>query len=479
VTDAPLPFRVTRRLAPPLIAIAVAEGLVWAGRALGVDLQPGSGRDYGAFLLGLAVLWLVVRVIDVALFEFVFRLRRGAEAPTLLREITLLALFFVGMVFLSSATLSVHLTAVLATSAVVTAVVGLALQDNLGNLFAGLALHLEKSIQVGDAIRIGDTIGVVAKLSWRALSVRTLLGSTIVVPNGAAARERIEVFSRGPGPSGRTISVGLEYDVPPENALSVLRRCAAGIPGVAQEPPPAAYVRDFGEYAVQYEVRYWLDDYANYPAVESRIRETIWYRLRREGLRIPYPIGVRYQYNRDWPGEPLPDPPEPGLFDSVAIFAPLGPTERRLLLDRAARVAYARGENVVAEGDPGASLFVIERGSLAALVRDVSGREMIVGALGPGEAFGEMALLTGERRTATVRANSEAVLYRIDKEDVAPLLAANPALVGEISRVVEERRKETLEAHDRARVDAGRRSAAGAESVLSRIVRFFGLETPR
>lgn len=464
-----------RRVIGPVLFLILVAAIVFGARGLGLSQLRFSGRDYGAFALGMAILLLFVRLANYVAFDVLFRLRRGSEAPALLREIAALLVFLLGLTVLFKTILSVRLTAVLATSAVITAVIGLALQETLGNLFAGLALHLEKSFQVGDMVRVGDMVGFVDEMSWRAVKIRTLLGSRFVLPNGAAAREKLEVFPREGGPVGRALRLSFDFPESPQRIMELLQRAAGSVRGVAGHPAPVVYISHFADSAVHYEVRYWIDDPGRLLQVDSDVRERIWYALGREGLAIP--LNVRYQYARAWQDEAPRSAIATDRLDGVEILSPLTPEERDKLRHRLKYVVFAGGENVFVEGSQAHSLYVVERGELAVFVQESSGREVEVGRLGPGDAFGEMALLTGEPRSATVRARTEASLYRIDKEAFGEVLAANPRLLTDISRLMEARREKNQDAVDRAR-DARKTGEIPAGSLLSRISRFFGFDEP-
>ena len=460
-----------RRIIGPLVLAILVGATVLLVRSLRMSTLKDATHDWGAFAIGVALLLLFTRIVNYLFFDLVFRLRRHTEAPSLLREMVAILVFSIGFAMLLRSLLAVHLTAVLATSALITAVIGLALQDTLGNLFAGMALHLEKSLQVGDMVRVGDYVGFVEKLSWRALRVRTLLDTIVLLPNGAAARERLEVFPRSaPAPIAYAIRIGLEYGAPPTKAMAVIRATALGVPGVARVPPPRVYVVNFADFSIVYELRVWLDDYSMFQPIESAIRERLWYALRREGIGIPYPTSVRFQHVRPW-SEPVP-PEAPPILDQIDLFMPLTPEQREILRGRLVHSIYAPGEAVVEQGAHADSLYVVESGELGVYVED-AGTSIEVGQLAAGEAFGEMALLTGAPRTATVKARTAASLYRIDKDALAPILKGNPKLAVEMSKLVAGR-QEVNEAMlaSAARAD----ETAGGGSVLSRIASYFGLE---
>jgi small-conductance mechanosensitive channel/CRP-like cAMP-binding protein len=464
-----------RRVVGPVLILVLAAAFVFGARALGLSDLRFSGRDYGGFALGVAFLLVFVRLANYVAFDVLFRLRRGSEAPALLREIVALLLFLLGVTILFKTILEVRLTAVLATSAVITAVIGLALQETLGNLFAGLALHLEKSFQVGDIVKVGDTVGFVDEMSWRAVKIRTLLGSRFVLPNGAAAREKLEVFPREGGPVGRTLRLSFDFPESPQRIMELLERACATVRGVAAHPAPVVYITHFAESAVHYELRYWVDEPGRLLQVDSDVRERVWYALGREGLAIP--LNVRYQYAKAWQDEAPRAAAATDRLDGVEILSPLTPEDREKLRRRLKYVVFARGENVFAEGSQAHSLYVVEKGELGVHVTDERGREVEVGTLSPGDAFGEMALLTGEPRSATVRAKTEAGLSRIDKDAFAEVLQGNPRLLTDISRLMEARREKNQEAIDRAR-DTSKTGPVPAGSLLSRISRFFGLGEP-
>jgi small-conductance mechanosensitive channel/CRP-like cAMP-binding protein len=459
-----------RRLVPSVVILALSAGLVWLLGRFQVPLRE-AGKNYGAFAIAIACVFVFVRLLDFLVFEIGFRVRHRPPAPALLRQVVGLAVFGLLLVGLSQLILSANLTLVLTSSAIITAVIGLALQDSLGNLFSGLALALERTIQVGDLVRSGDTIGLVEQLTWRAIKVRTMEGSSILIPNSVASRERLEVFRRGGVPIARLLHIGLEYHTPPAQALAALEEAARDVPGLAHHPPPSAEVKSFDASAITYELRYWLEDYARYLEVDGKVRERVWYRLAREKIAIAYPVIRQHQYAAG----PLPRAPEivsvSQVIERNPLFAPLSDDERAVLAQGATPHRYAEGEIIVREGDQTSSMFLIVEGRCAVSARGDGISSQRVAVLEGDRAFGEISLLTGEPRIATVRALTAATLVEIDKETLAPLLEANPSLVEKLGDIILERRRETA---DRL-VSAPEAAAMEPKSLRARIARFFGL----
>jgi small-conductance mechanosensitive channel len=466
---------VIRRLAGPVLFAFLVVGGVALLAALGVStIDLRQNRNYGALAVGIAWALVVTRLLDYLFFDVAFRLRRKTAAPALLRQLVGLLIFGICVAALFKLILpDVSLGALFTTSAIITAVIGLALQDTLGNLFAGLALHLEKSVQVGDMIRNADTYGIVEELSWRAIKLRTVEGNILLLPNSVAGREKLEIFPRHGPAVARILRVGLEYDASPERALEVLRAAVSGIAGVAAAPEPVAYVRSFDASAVTYEARYWLEDYANYLEVDSRAHERVWYALSRARLAVAYPVLRMHQYRA--PDLETSDrrPAIAAAVDKAALFARLPEDLRRRLVEGSIERQYAPGETIVREGDHGSSMFLIERGSVAVSIQGATGGNRDLTVLDAGAAFGEISLLTGEPRTATVRAVSETTLVEIEKGSLAPILQEHPQLVRELEATMEERRR-----HAAGEFDASRGETGKTEEPLplaERIARFFRL----
>ena len=461
-----------RRILPALVILGAAAAVVGMLHALHFALKdPVAHRDWGEFAIGVALALLATRVIQVLLFDIGYRLRRGAEPPALLRQLVGVVAFLVILAVLVQVVLSANLGTILATSAILTAVVGLSLQETLGNFFSGLALAMERTVQVGDMVRTGDTIALVEQLTWRAIKVRTLEGNSVVIPNSVASKDRLEVFRRSGAPLARTVRVSLEYDVAPERARSVLEEAGRDVAGVAAVPAPVAYLHSFEASVIEYELRYWLDDYARYLEVDSRIRERVWHRLGREGLGFAYPLARQFQ----WQGGPVPradtSPAIRRAIDSSPLMRALSEDERARVAAGARLRTFAHGEVVVTEGDTTSTMFLIASGRAGVTIHADSGGSRGVAALGPGQAFGEISLLTGEPRLATVRAITEVELVEIDKATIAPILEANPSLVDKLEEIIEARRQQTAD-----RLDESSQVREVPESLRSKMARFFGLK---
>jgi small-conductance mechanosensitive channel/CRP-like cAMP-binding protein len=327
----------------------------------------------------------------------------------------------------------------LTTSAVSAVVIGFALQDTLGNAFAGLAIQSERPFHVGHWIRVGDFEGRVAEVTWRATKLRTKSGNFVIVPNNIVSKEAITNYSE-PSASVRVeVEVGASYLASPGVVKSAIGEALANSSRVLKTPAPDAVLASFDSSAMTYRVRFWIEDYERDEAARDEVRTNIYYAFARHGIEIPWPIQV--QYEREWVEPDLGERTnERGrLLAGVHLFAGL---DEETLADIAAATrsrTYGNGEPIVRQGDPGDSMFIIGSGR-GAVVLEPDRRE--IATLEPGGYFGEMSVLTGDPRTATVLARGETMVFEIDAELFRRLGATHPGAVEQIGIAAAARRVE-------------------------------------
>ena len=421
-------------------------------------------------LLGFSV--GLVRAISFVLFDVVFQRRKGREAPALLRVLLSIVLYSISVVLIYKLVLHGEGGGLelLATSTVVSVIIGLALQDTLGNFFAGLSIHIEQPFYILDAIKIRDMIGRVEAVSWRTTTIRTNDNTTVIFPNSTVAREALEVY-RFNNLNRRILRVPAPYRVAPQTVIPLIRETVASIPNVASERTPVVRVGDFADSSIIYEILYWTKDYMWTPDIDSQIRQHVWYIYRRSEIDIPFP--TRHVLLE--PKEPVVGD-EAAAYDevieSVEIFGPLSVEEKEVVARSAIRSVYAPGELILRRGDPGDSMFVIYRGNVQVRLPSPEGNTQQVAELKPGSFFGEMALLTGEPRNADILAASEVETLEIRKGVLQQLLDNNVALAEALSRTIAERQVR-LDEYARAMPEEERR--VKAQTILRRIQRFFSL----
>ena len=424
-------------------------------------------------LLWALLAYLFVRALASLIFRLGFRLRRGLEAPTLIRNIfsiiAFTALFFLIFTLIFP---GINLGALFTTSAIFGVILGLALQDTLGNFFAGISLQADRPFQVGDVITVGAQrqTGVVEEISWRAVKIRTFQNHVVLVSNSTAAREELEVCPRD-NLNARLVFFNTLYSDSPVKTIHVVREAVREAENVSQKITPIVRIRNLGDNGVDYEVKYWLDDYAKYNDTDALVRERIWYAFRRAGLAFAYPTRTLHVERPSKSG--MREGKEGAIIErlsAVDIFSPLSLEETTMLAQASSSHIFMPDEIVIRAGDPGASMFVVHNGRVSVQITE-NGRPRTVATLNEGAFFGEMALFTGEPRTANIVAVEETEVLEIGHDAMKRVFDSNPDLVESLSHVIAERRQGLAASQE----DPGA-AEDGSAGLLSSIKRFFGLK---
>ena len=423
-----------------------------------------------ALLVGFSI--ILVRAISYVFFDIVFLKRKGREAPALLRGLLSLILYTVCFVLIYKLILRNELGSFefVATSTVVSVIIGLALQDTLGNFFAGLSIHVEQPFHILDAIRIGSELGRVEAVTWRTTSIRTNNNTLIIFPNSKVAREPLEIYPFN-NLNRRVLRFPAPYQITPQRVIPLVRETVRTVANVAPEKTPVVRIAEFHDSSITYEILYWVKDYMWTPDIDAKIREHIWYVYRRNEIEIPYPI--RHVLMEEQ--QPTLKPQEQSyekIIESVDIFEPLTVEERDAVVKSLVKYIYAPSESILRRGDPGDSMFVISRGKVEVQLPQTNGNLQRVAVLEQGNFFGEMALLTGEPRNADINAIDEVEILEIRKSVLQKLLNENQELAEALSRKLAERQAE-LAARSRAMPEEEKR--IHSQTILHRIKRFFSL----
>lgn len=463
--------RLRPALRPLFLPLAALFGLLAVARVGGPPLFALVPRFW---LLALPPLLVFGVRAAVIVFEVLFRRGRGDAPPALLDSVVSVLLYGIGIGFVAHTFFGIELTPFLATSAVVGAVVGLALQDTLGNLFAGISLHTEGPFRVGDWVAVGSREGRVEQVSWRALRLKTWFGDAVTIPNNEVARAAVVNFSRPEAPHSRLVHVTVSYETPPNKVFSVLADLLEQVPGLVHEPSPVIRLIGYRESAMEYEVRYHVRSYEDYRRVESEIYRLIWYHFKRHALEIPFPIRTVHLHQHQ--GRAAAETPEERLertLKDIDLFRPLSEDELRTAVHNFRHLHYAAGERIIEEGSPGDSFFVIDRG-VVEVSKSIAGTVRPLAQIGDGEFFGEMALLTGEARSASVTARSDVDLYTLDKAGFQQIVVANPRLTEDISSILAARRDALSQAAGDLSTAPQPSDVAGRKSaLLDRIRNYF------
>lgn len=405
----------------------------------------------------------------------------GREAPRIIGDLVQ-GLFFAAALTVVLRAMGVENTSLLGASALLTAVIGFALQDTLGNLFSGLAMQMQAPFEVGDFISFDQEeqhIGCVVEMNWRAVRLVSIDRVEMTVPNTALTKALLQNYSRPSKVVRRSVRVAAPADLRPERVHLVLSSAVSSVRGVLGTPEPKVLTRDFDERGVVYEVLYYLTDFASREVIASAVRDRIWYALQREGASIPMPRRTLHvhEVNRETLArqEALRAAERLETLNHVDFLAALPEDAKHALVEDARSQLFAPGERIIHEGEVGHELFIIRTGRVRVLVKSRGRSEVEVASLGPDQFFGEMSLMTGENRKASVVAAEETELLVIDKDAFRPILDASPQLAETISKVLAARSQALGTESSSDQASHENHDERTSNLLLSRIKSFFSL----
>lgn len=437
--------------------------------------------DFLARLLqGTAYLGLAM----VLVFDALLPLAR-VRVPRIAREV-LAGLVWIGLLLWLFSTHHVDVTGIVATSAVVTAVIGFSLQDTLANVMGGIALQLEGAFGPGDWVKFGDTSGKVAETGWRHTAIETRNGDTLLVPNSVLVKTPLLLLGKAGGRKTplerRWVFFGVDHRTSPVTVLETVREALTRepIPNVAVEPAPSVVLMEFKESWSAYAARYWLTDLQPDDPTDSEVRTRIAYALRRAGITLSRPASANFVTIEEEAhrARQLARDRETRLaaLESVPVFAALTAEERERLAPGLVRAPFAPGEAMVVQGREVHDLYILTHGAADVRIAVGDAPPRVVSRITAPDIFGEMGMLTGEPRRATVIAVGETECWRLGKEKFREVLEERPAIAEEVSRILAARQVELAAAKEGISEETRRhRIEAAHGSLRVRIERFFGL----
>ena len=421
-----------------LSLIVIAGLLSWAA---GVWSPGTRWEELASIALMIALGLFAARVLVAVVVEWLLVQRVGVVMPRLARDVVSLLLYVIVVALVLRSTSGMDLKGLALGSAVITVLVGLAMQETLGTLLSGLTLAWERRLETGVWVEIDGLEGAVEELGWRSLVLRTNLDERILVPNSQVAKARMKILGTGDPPVAYRVHMHVAYSVPPHAVKKLLREACRDLPFTVSEPAPRLLAIKFDENGVLYECRLWTREPRRHNDIIDSLLTRAHAAFLREGFEIPLPQRVVRQG-----ALPLVAAAE-RCREALArclLFADL-PADAMSALTGASRwLEYAPLEVVVREGDESRALYVVGIGEAAVLH---GGEE--VARVSSGEVFGEMAFLSGEPRSATVRAADALGVVEIDSRALRALLTDHEELAEELAGRMVARRA-ALEAHDEA-----------------------------
>ena len=466
-----------------LVFVACCALLDVGGAAFAVRGEAAMADGvHQAALLGLGV--ALIRLAGLAVFRVGLPALR-VVTPRIVEDIVVIGGYLLwGMIRLSYA--GVALSSLVATSAVITAVVAFAMQDTLGNILGGLALQLDNSLAIGDWVKFDELSGQVVEIQWRFTAILTRNGEKVVIPNSALMKGKFSVIgAKDLGVTGwrRWIWFVVDYGVSPSQVMTAAENAVADaeIANVARVPAPSCVAMEFLSGSVRYALRYWLIDPRDDDSTDSAVRTHLLATVHRNGWRMALSEqqvllveDSETQREAAWKRELA---RRLQALAGIEFFAAFDDAERRQIAERLVDTPFARGDTMTRQGAVAHWLYILVKGGAEIYWEAPTGERRLMTRLPPGSIFGEMGLMTGAPRTATVVATSDAECYRLDKDSFQDIIRRRPEIADALSRVLAEHQHEIEQMQDqvrRERSDAERANHGAA--ILDRIREFFGLK---
>ena len=405
-------------------------------------------------LNGLLVLWILslcISLVEPLIFMRLISRERREQIPGIFRDIIRTLLMIIVVMFVLKTGFGVELGALLTTSAILSAVLGFALKDTLGNILAGIAIFVEKPFEVGDWIDVENEEGVVDQMSWRATMIRTRNNDYMVIPNSAIADGKLVNFTKPKRLHREHFHVGVSYKDPPNKVKSVLLQVIRETAhyGIIMNPPPEVFLQSYDDFSIEYDVRFWIRDYSKKEIIQDAIRAKVWYYFRRYGIEIPFPIRnvtLRSISRKDEEERKEKDRQELATaLRMVPLLDHLNESDMGRLMEEVEVQNFANGEDLVRQGESGDSFFIILRGKATVFITDENDNEIRVGNLDRHGYFGEMSLLQGDSRNATVRATEDCTVAIIYRDAFKHLMETNENILDKLTEIVEKRIEENRE----------------------------------
>lgn len=475
-------FRPQDRASIWTTVMIAAFGLATSGGAL-LAIDGGFAttghvlHEAGIILTGIAL----IRLFGMLVFRLVLPSLR-VRVPRITEDI-LVVIGYIAWAIVRLRYAGVDFTGLVTASAVVTAIIAFSMQDTLGNILGGIALQLDDSLQIGDWIKVDDLSGKVVDIRWRSTFVRTRNGEMLCLPNSLLMKNRFLVLGRredGPPQWRRWIRFEIPADIPPARVIETVQEelLATRIADVSADPKPDCLLMGFDGGLCQFAVRYWLTDLQRDDPTDSHVRAHIHAALRRAGVPLAMPQYRLRTVNENAEFEAARGRRELerrlGALRRAELFRSLTDEERETLAARLIYAPYATGDVITRKGAVAHWLYLVTSGEARVTIDMPDGTDREVNTLRAGDFFGEMALMTGAPRRATVIANTDVECYRLDKKSFADLIQARPAIAEEISHLLAERQA-GLDALQQGFAASPQQVAHQRGELLAKIRHFFGI----
>jgi small-conductance mechanosensitive channel len=424
-----------------------------------------SPPEFHGLLNGIELLlgaWLSIHlVVNVYIGQFLVE-RRKLPVSSIVRDTAKLVIITAFVIIFLRFVLHWNLAAILTPSAILTAIIGLAMQDTISNFISGLLIHAEKPFDINDWIEVEDKQGQVRELNWRYTKIETIDRYYLIIPNSKIATQKVINFSKPIPTVNEYLSIGVSYDVPPLKVKRAVEAILKANASIVKDERHEVLLHEYADSSIIYRIKYAIRDFSMHRRVRDEVYSAIWYQFRKQDIQIPYPIRTVIMQKEPSPRD---DSGYISVLSAIPFFNGVSPEGIANMLRFGITRNFDPSRIVVAENVEGDSMFFILGGEFS-----VTRNGKIVSTLGKGEFFGEMSLLTGDKRNARVEAITQGTLLEIDRNAFKVLLESEPAIMRLIENIFNRRVAANKEAGQDLKKDEEIR-----QTLWSRFKNIFGL----
>ncbi|MBU2913477.1 mechanosensitive ion channel domain-containing protein [Reichenbachiella agariperforans] len=367
---------------------------------------------------------------------------RKARVPKLLQQIMRMIVIAIGFAVIASEIWGSDLGSLITALGVTSLVLGLALQDTLGNLFAGISLIYEKPFATGDWIQIDSHYGKIVEINWRAIRIVNRQNDMITVPNSYLGKQVFLNYSRPNKFHAESVRVAFNNEVPPNKVKGIIEEIIQNTANIRKEPPYEVKTVNFDNHKVEYEVLYFIDDFWESELIKDELYTKIWYGAKRNSVKLPNPVS----YSKPWPFEEFDKEAfllsKSKLILNSPVFSGLTVVDLKSMIKKSNYNSYGQGEVIVQQGELSDHVHLIIMGEVAIYVEQDGEERTHVGTAKKGELFGEMELLNNTANEGTVIAHTDLGLMSIPYKVINDLIENNLSIKRKFDSLIKIRKKE-------------------------------------
>ncbi|MFC5758290.1 cyclic nucleotide-binding domain-containing protein [Rhizobium sp. GCM10022189] len=424
--------RPNARLIVQILFFAAMTIVLILARIVPFRFDPPHLESMSALFVSAKILWWVHLSWAVVGFLRIYIVLDGRPREARLIQDLLVAVVYLGVALSVMAfVFGVPIGTLLATSGVIAIILGLALQNTLGDVFSGIALTLGRPYVIGDWILLSDgTEGRVVASDWRSTHLLTAAHNIVVLPNSVLAKLGLTNISQPDENHLITLSIRIVPTRMPHVILGIMQTVLDSCNSIIKDPPPAVSLVGIDASAVHVELYFQVTSPLQRGVARSEVIDLVYRHCKSSGLQLAMPLSKVITANEDSAQNLSAAGAAPAqcLIEAIPVFSVLTADEITVLAASAVKRTFSPGEEIAKEGDALSSLMIIKAGIVSMRKDD---RE--TARLAPGDFFGEGGFLAGIGESHALRAITRVTVYEIGKEAFAPLLHERPELAEDLA----------------------------------------------